>query len=45
MEMVLSDLEKELLGTGLMDLIVNSTSFNNIEKEIYEDLYHRIKKL
>lgn len=38
----LSDVERDLLKQGLMDLYVNSESFNDTEKEIFLSLYHRI---
>lgn len=43
MQLNLSNVERELLRQGLMDLYVNSSNFDNIEKEIFIELYYRIK--
>jgi hypothetical protein len=44
MNLFLSNIERELLRQGLLDLYVNSNNFSNVEKEIFINLYNRIKK-
>ncbi|MED4883129.1 hypothetical protein [Bacillus smithii] len=39
---VISEIERDLLRQGLLDLYVNSDNFDDIEKEIFINLYHRI---
>lgn len=44
MEIVLTKLESELLTQSLMDTIVNSENFGEVEKSYLEEIYHKVKE-
>lgn len=42
MNLILSNIEKDLLKYSIMDTIVNSKNFKTVEKEYLENIYHQI---
>lgn len=43
MNLTLTNIERELLRQSLMDTMVNSNNFREVEKDVLEEIYHRIK--